>query len=301
MKRAELVLRSPETISLKIRDSFISYTQFWVTRFNLCVVVAAGTGYHLASVKSGSAPINQMKCNLEIVSRIFLFFIVTWTTSCAADNASTDALGWKLTLGQYFYRNYSGSDANLRWQKKDTHAWVGVYSDTSFGSQFRAGADTSIAISRYLQMQPSLQVATPGFIGGSLNAQIGDEWYCLIGFGRTNLKPYFNLNFDPNDAVTYGAGHRTSSGGIYTIFVVADDRLGTHQRDWHFNARIPVNASRITFDVMHKSGIGDTGLVDAWGFSATYDWPKIFARVAYDPKQNFSAQDAWRVSGGIRF
>lgn len=208
---------------------------------------------------------------------------------------------WKLTVGDYRYDDYSGVDANLRWSNDDTHAWIGMYRDRDFGSQARAGFDTSAALIPNVQLQPSLQLATRGFFGGSLNLQVGDKWFVLAGLGRTNLKPYFNLNFDPNDAVTYGAGHRTERGDIISAFVVADNRLGTHQEDWHLNARIPVQASRLTLDLLYKQGISDIGPITAWGYSATWDWPRWFVRIARDPYQNFSAQDAWRLATGARF
>ena len=209
---------------------------------------------------------------------------------------------WKLTLGDYVYGSYSGGDINLRWQLDDTHAWAGVYTDRVFGTQGRAGADTSVEITKLVQLQPSLQVATLGFVGGSVNLQVGDEWFALSGIGRTNLRPYFNLNFDPNDALTFGVGHHSTDGTTYTLFVVADDRLHTQQRDWHLNARIPVSGGmRATLDVLRKSGLSDAGYITAWGFSATWDWPAWFLRVARDPYQNFSAQSAWRVAGGVRF
>jgi len=208
---------------------------------------------------------------------------------------------WKLTLGDYQYSGYSGQDLNLRWQHNDTHAWLGAYTDRSFGTQGRAGVDSSVDLGGCVELQPSLQVATRGFLGGSLNAQAGDSWFALAGIGRTNLKPYFNLNFDPNDALTFGAGHHSTDGTIYTLFVVADDRLHTHQRDWHFNVRIPVSDMRATLDILRKSGLSDAGYITAWGFSATWDWPAWFVRLARDPYQNFAAQSAWRFAGGVRF
>ena len=207
-------------------------------------------------------------------------------------------------MGDYVYSGYSGRDVNLRWRGGDmggTDAWVGVYSDKVFGTQGRAGYDTSVNLTQSIQLQPSIQVATRGFVGGSLNVQAGEEWFGLAGIGRTNLKPYFNLNFDPNDALTFGAGHRTSNGGVYTLFVVADDRLHTQQRDWHFNARIPIRDMRLTLDLLRKSGLSDAGPITAWGFSANWDWPRWFLRVARDPYENFSAQSAWRFAGGVRF
>jgi hypothetical protein len=131
--------------------------------------------------------------------------------------------------------------------------------------------------------------------------QLGGSWYAIGGLGRTDTRPYFNLNFDPNDAVTVGVGHLAANSANYTVFVVADNRFHTQQRDWHANVKLPFGNSHATFDVLRKSGLSDAGYIKAWGFSANWDWPRWFTRVAYDPYQNFSAQNAWRVAGGVRF
>ena len=220
-------------------------------------------------------------------------------TAQAADPGTT--LPWKLTVGEYAYANYYGTDVNLRWRQDDTSAWLGVYSDEVFGTQARAGADTSWNIGSYVQLQPSIQAASMGFLGASLNLQVGGPWYGLAGFGRTDARPYFNLNFDPNDALTFGAGHHADSGLSYLLFVVADDRFHTGQRDWHANVQIPFGDSHATLDLLRKSGLTDEGRITGWGFSANWDWPKWFLRVAYDPHQNISAQDAWRFASGVRF
>jgi len=237
-----------------------------------------------------------MKAILIIVP-LFLMEATAW----ADDTDPLHTHSWKLTVGEYLYSGYSGSDINLRWRHQDTDVWVGLYKDQVQGAQSRTGIDTSVDITGLVQLQPSLQLASSGFVGGSLNLQVGDAWYAWGGIGRTNLKPYFNLNFDPNDAVTLGIGHRTAAGDLYSVFVVADDRLHTQQKDWHINARIHVSDMRVTLDVLRKTGMGDSGPVEGWGFSATWDFPRWFLRVARDPNQNFSTQDAWRLSVGARF
>jgi hypothetical protein len=229
--------------------------------------------------------------------------LLPWAVAAAsgADSDTSNERAWKLTLGDYRYTNYSGDDFNLRWSRNGTDAWIGLYSDRVFGTQGRTGVDTSFQIAKSMQLQPSLQLATMGFAGGSLSIQVGNEWFALTGIGRTNLRPYFNLNFDPNDALTFGAGHRGADGSVYTLFVVADDRLHTQQRDWHLNARIPVSDMRLTLDLLRKSGRSEVGPITAWGFSANWDWPAWFLRLARDPYQNFSAQNAWRFAAGVRF
>jgi hypothetical protein len=218
-----------------------------------------------------------------------------------ADDACANSLAWKLTVGEYAYADYYGTDVNLRWRANDTSAWAAFYTDPRFGTQGRAGADTSIDAGKYCQVQPSLQFASGGFVGGSVNLQAGNSWYGLAGIGRTDARPYFNLNFDPNDAVTLGAGHRAANGAGFLVFVVADDRFHTGQRDWHLNIQIPAGDSHATLDLLRKSGLSDAGPVTGWGFSANWDWPTWFLRAAYDPYQNFSAQNAWRFATGFRF
>jgi hypothetical protein len=234
-------------------------------------------------------------------SLIAAIVLLLMRPAAAADADVPSAASWKLTLGHYFYTTDAGDDLNLRWQRGDTHAWAGLYRDPSFGSQLRAGIDGAVNLGRHAQLQPSLQVATQGFVGGSLTLQAGDAWFGLAGIGRTNLRPYFNLNFDPNDAVTVGVGHRSDAGNQYSLYVVTDDRLHTRQRHYHLLARIPLGSRRLTIDVLRKSGLGDTGPVSGWGLSVTCDWPRWFLRAAEDPHQNFSTQNALRLAAGLRW
>lgn len=214
-----------------------------------------------------------------------------------------DERPFKLTIGDYRYNHGGdGHDLNLRWRRGDTDVWIGAYRDPVFGTQTRAGVDTSLALGGSAILQPSLQVASGGFVGGSLNFQVGDPWFALVGLGRTNLKPYFNLNFDPNDAITAAIGWHGDNGRTISLTIVADDRLHTGQKDWHLYGRWPLSEDlRATLDLLRKTGEGDGGYVRSWGWSATLDFPAWFVRLARDPKQNFSTQDATRVALGIRF
>ena len=86
----------------------------------------------------------------------------TWATllictAAAPAGAAAASLPWKLTLGEYAYNGYYGSDVNLRWRANDSSAWVGAYSDPYFGTQARAGADTSIDAGKYLQTSTSIR------------------------------------------------------------------------------------------------------------------------------------------------
>ena len=222
----------------------------------------------------------------------------------AAHAAASGEQPFKFTLGAYQYGGTAGQDANLRYRSGDTSFWLGAYHDRDFGSQTRLGFDTAFApfSGSSLSLQPSLQLATQGFVGGSLTAELGEPWFVLAGWGRTNLKPYFNLNFDPNDAITLALGRREENGRTWYLMVVADDRLHTGQKHIHAVWREPFRrGERVTVDVLRKVGEGDEGPVSAWGMSLSYDWPSWFLRLASDPKQNFSTTNAVRFSIGMRF
>lgn len=212
---------------------------------------------------------------------------------------------FKFTAARYDYGGFGpGTDLNLRYRGDTATAWIGAYRDRAFGEQWRAGLESAFEPfpGLGLSIQPSLQVASRGFVGGSVTAELGAPWFVLAGLGRTNLRPYFNLNFDPNDAWTLALGHREENGRTLYAMIVADNRLGSHQRHLHLVARLPaVEGRRLTVDLLRKTGDGDDGPVRAWGWSATWDGARWFVRIARDPRQNFGVPDATRVSVGTRF
>lgn len=218
---------------------------------------------------------------------------------------------WKLTLGRYHLSAdgqdaVDGTDLNLRWRHDGHTAWVGVYRDAVAGRQWRAGWDDQWALGAPagvpLTLLPSLQTASGGFWGGSLALQGGDPVTLQLGWGRTNLRPYANLNFDPNDAVTVAVGWQGDGGRQVQASVIADDRLHTGQQHRHLTLHWPLpTGQRLSADLLRKRGQGDGGWVQAWGWSLGVDGERAFVRLAHDPKQNFSVADAWRLSGGWRF
>jgi hypothetical protein len=225
-----------------------------------------------------------------------------------AAELSAPARPFKLTLGDYFYNDagehHAGQDINLRYRRDGTSVWAGYYHDPVFGGQSRAGFDTSWQPLSTLDfaLLPSVQVASQNFLGGSLTAQAGSTWFAQIGIGRTNLRPYQNLNFDPNDAVTVAIGHHGDDGSSYSLSTIKDDRLHTGQRHTHAVMQLALpQGQRLTLDLLRKTGNGDSGHVAAWGATVTYDFPAWFVRAAHDPKQNFGTADATRLSIGMRF
>ena len=126
----------------------------------------------------------------------------------------------------------SAYDLNLRGNRGAHTGWVGFYRRADEFQQLRLGYENAVELP-FGRVVPSLQYATRGFLGGSLTAEIGERYFGVFGWGRTNLKEYYNLNFDPNDAVTIGAGTRALPKTMLTLFQVRDDRLGTGQRVTH--------------------------------------------------------------------
>lgn len=196
----------------------------------------------------------------------------------------------------------TGLDLNLRYNGSVGDLWLGWFrAPTGAVSQARGGWDRTYAMGA-VRLQPSLQLASGGFVGGSLNAETGEHWYVGGGLGRTNLRDYVNLNFDPNDAWMLSAGYRWSDAQYAGLQVVRDNRLHPDQQHVHLVMRLPVHDGQaLAIDLLDKRGTVDDGYIHRTGASVTYGWPQVFVRVAYDPKVNFTRQTQWRLSAGTRF
>ena len=195
-------------------------------------------------------------------------------------------------------------DLNLRGSHGAHNAWVGYYRQRKDFQQVRLGYDYTWDV-QFGKLIPSAQYATHGFLGGSINAEVGRRYFALLGFGRTNLKPYYNLNFDPNDAQTIGIGTRALPGTTLSLFQIRDDRLHTGQRVTHLVARYkPDDKTRWTVDVFRKSGRTDADpssvVLHGTGAAVTYDFDPYFVRVANDPYVNFTNNHMVRVAVGMR-
>ena len=210
---------------------------------------------------------------------------------------------FKLSAGWYSFSGGTNAlDINLRQSSTLGNLWFGYYeSGTRDEHQWRTGWDHTFEIEQ-VRFQPSLQFASQGFAAYSVQVETGQTWFVGAGFGRTNLRPYWNLNFDPNDSYMLSAGKRSDSGESISLQLVHDNRQNPDQRHIHLLYRTPrPGGERFTFDLLYKSGTVDDALVRRWGASLAYDWPRLFVRLAYDPKVNFTPEDMWRVAVGTRF
>lgn len=222
----------------------------------------------------------------------------------AAEAASEEGWAFKLTPSYYSTTHEAAAtDLNLRTNHGPHALWLGYYKRSNDFEQTRTGYEYTAQYS-LLQIVPSLQLASHGFAGGSLNLKIGDSVYGLLGFGRTNTKDYYNLNFDPNDSIVFGLGTCLLPNTDLSLFSVADDRLHTGQKVTHLVWRLtPGSGERWTVDLSSKRGrlTPDDNVVSGKAISLTYDHKAVFVRLAYDRKVNFSNDDQTRVSLGLRF
>jgi hypothetical protein len=219
------------------------------------------------------------------------FALAIAALAAVAVHAEDGATPFKFTAGIY---QLSGGglpsgpalDVNLRHSSDLGNVWVGWYRAPVLDvSQLRAGWDRTIEVGP-VRVMPSLQWATGGFWGGSIAVETGETWFAGVGLGRTNLRPYANLNFDPNDAWMLSGGYRENPD----------------QQHVHLVYRTPIEGGqRLTVDLLAKRGLVDGAPIRRLGASVAYDWPRTFVRVAWDPKVNFSAQNMLRLSAGLRF
>lgn len=236
---------------------------------------------------------------------VVLVVILAGDGAMASDDPAAPA--YKFTTGYYAMSggdqaSASGMDFNLRRNLGEGNVWLAWFRSPGMElRQTRAGWDHSFIVGP-LRVQPSLQSASGGFWGGSLGLEVGESWFAGVGLGRTNLRPYVNLNFDPNDAWMASGGYRWHSGRSLAVQVVRDNRQNQDQQHVHLVYRTSLaQGDRLTLDWLDKRGIVDGVSIHRTGLSVAYDWPQVFARLSYDPKVNFTAQDMWRLQIGTRF
>lgn len=223
-------------------------------------------------------------------------------------------IDWKLTPSVYHETAARAAvDLNLRGNRDSETFWIGQYQRGAEFEQTRAGYEHQFTIP-FGRIIASGQIASRGFLGGSVTLEASAasslpstaSFVGLIGLGRTNLKPYYNLNFDPNDSVLVGASWRPDAYTAVTVFQVFDNRLNTGQRVTHFVLRQKTGPrSRWTVDLFNRTGRNDaapdTEMFRATGITLTYDFEPWFGRIAWDPKANYTNSDMTRFAIGVRF
>ena len=212
-------------------------------------------------------------------------------------------VAFKLTPSYYLLSDNSDAiDLNLRGSIGKNTAWIGLYQNKTNYQQIRSGYEYRFDY-EFVRPVWSAQLASGGFFGGSVNAEVGGDNYGIVGFGRTNLKDYYNLNFDPNDAITLGMGSRFLEKTELSLFHIWDDRLDTQQQVTHMVLGYkPSEIEHLTIDSSYKQGIADNGdYIKGYAISVYYGLGNYFTRIAWDQYANFSSNTQTRFSLGIRF
>jgi len=213
-----------------------------------------------------------------------------------------DELKTKVTFAVYYLPREVSYDLNFRRQFGSAFAWIGAFIDPNGGSQGRVGAEYDFHHEWFLFI-PTLEVTTNGAVFGSLYAELGKDYYGIVGFARTNLRPFNDLFFDPNDAVQLGAGYKIDSYDKLYAYSIFDVRLHTHQQDTHVLWRHRLDENNgITLDGLYKSGNTDEHkYIRAVGIGIYYDRPTWFWKAYYDPYVNFTRHTMVRVGVGLKF
>jgi hypothetical protein len=214
----------------------------------------------------------------------------------------SDDLAYKATVTGYLVDHDQDVDFNLRRRFGPAVAWGGVFLDRHGPGQGRVGAEYDLQREGVLVV-PTLNVATNGLVAGSLYAELGHRVYGIAGYAVTNLKPFYNLSFDPNDSVQLGLGWHLSSFDRLVAFCIFDVRLHTGQQDTHLLWRHKLSPrDGITVDSLFKSGRTDEGrYIHAFGLGVYYDRPRTFYKAYWDPYVNFSRHTMLRVGAGVKF
>jgi hypothetical protein len=247
-----------------------------------------------------------------------MIFVLLFCTPAAAieDRADVDpsdplrdrqTVAWKAAVSRY-RDNAQGwaTDINLRGNTERYTFWLGDYKAPDAFRQLRAGLESGMPLGAWGKLMGSLQLASGGFAGGSLTwdgrAEAGSGWAPMLGIGRTNVRPYVNLNFDPNDSVLMGLTHTRPTGAVVMVFQIRDDRLGTGQRVTHLVWRGPVAGRRLTLDAFTRSGAADRGepVFRGYGLTGTLDLGAGFIRLGCDGHANYTAAHVLRLTLGTR-
>jgi|SRR5580765_211526 len=215
---------------------------------------------------------------------------------------NADQFKSKLTFGVYFTPDGQAYDLNLRHQFGPVTAWIAGYTDTNHNKLIRVGAQYDYH-KGWFHFVPTGEIETTKGASLSLYSELGRDTIAIVGYSRTNLKTFFDLFWDPGDAVQLGVGHKLSSYDRIQAYTIFDVRLHTGQQNTHVVYRLKLNRNNgITFDGVFKSGRLDSGeYIRAAGIGVYYDRPKWFWKLYFDPHVNYSDHTMVRTGIGLKF
>src|SRR5690348_392577 len=166
--------------------------------------------------------------NLRLTRR--LAAVLTAAVASHAFAADAQDYRGKLTAAVYTADDQVTTDLNVRYASHQWTGWVGWYGPQDDIRQSRAGIEYDLK-HEWLVLVPSVQVASRSFVGGSVYSETGRGVYLIAGASRTNLKPYANLTFDPNESWQLGAGVHIGKSDSVAAYAIWDNRLDTGQQN----------------------------------------------------------------------
>ena len=162
-------------------------------------------------------------------------------------------------------------------------AWLPLLSAAVFAFPVSAGAQAFVA--DYALTRPAAAPAIPlalfgmpavrvgpavpidsRFSGAGLSLEAGRNWYGQVGVGRS-LQPNPSMpgSTSLEDVLAVSGGYRWADGESLSL---------------------QVSRARSA---------------DRLGLAVSYDWPRYFVRLSYDPGLNLTPADVLRFSAGVRF
>ncbi|MEB0013975.1 hypothetical protein QN360_09310 [Glaciimonas sp. CA11.2] len=245
-----------------------------------------------------------------VVTKVFLSCIglTIYTAAQAVDvseavSENLKKIDFKITPSYYQSSDRNdATDINLRVSRGEHTGWIGRYGNSNGFVQDRIGYSNNHDFG-LVRLVSSVEYGGGGYAGVSASTEIGGDTFAILGIDRTNLRPFYNLGFDPSDAIDLGIGTRALSNIEISLLHIRENRLDTQRKATHFVWRYkPSDLQRITIDTSYKSGFSDDGFfVRGYAISVTYDYDQYFVRLARDQYVNFSANNLNRLSLGVRF
>ena len=166
---------------------------------------------------------------------------------------NADEFKSKLTLGIYFITGAQAYDLNLRHQFGPVTAWIAGYKDTNGNQLIRVGGQYDYH-KAWFHFVPTGEIETTKGASLSLYSELGHNTVAIVGYSRTNLKTFFDLFWDPGDAMQLGVAHKISSYDRIQAYTIFDVRLHTAQENTHVLYRHKVDRNNgVTFDAVFKS------------------------------------------------
>ena len=138
---------------------------------------------------------------------------------------------------------------------------------------------------------------------GRLYELSGDSWFGGLGFERRGTPNAAPAALASRDLPSLSGGYRWDERHSLSLQLVPGGRRDGLAQEVHLTFRTALGRDQVTLDLLSSTVFlpGGQAAPQRLGLSVSYDWPRYFVRLAYDPKANFLPQDSLKLSAGMRF